>query len=330
MAHNLFTNSKGETSFFSVQQAAWHRLGKVVPEKLNAEQAIKTAGLDYEVIKRPIYTTVEQDFYGEKMLVQKDIEKKMSTIRVDTGEPLGVVGDGYAIVQNREVFSFFDEFVDREEAIYETAGVLGKGEKIWVMAKLPAHIKVGNNDRIQPYVVLMTGHDGRTAINGFITMIRVVCNNTLTAAKSTASQKFSISHTASAHTKLKEAHKLLNITNMLTGELEECFNIMSQKPITGKQANDLLHFLLPNPEKENARNMNKSKRERIMSALTIGAGADMPEAKGTAWGLFNGITYELDHMRNHADDSARLNSIWMGSSAKFRQQAFDTILEFCN
>jgi len=42
------------------------------------------------------------------------------------------------------------------------------------------NIKVGDDDEIERYLLLSTGHDGRTAVQIRFTPVRVVCQNTLT------------------------------------------------------------------------------------------------------------------------------------------------------
>lgn len=55
MAHNLNYNERtGKYSFFSVQQKAWHNLGQIVEQYPTSAEAIKYAGLDFEVIKSPL------------------------------------------------------------------------------------------------------------------------------------------------------------------------------------------------------------------------------------------------------------------------------------
>lgn len=54
MYHNLFFNEQTQQhSFFSVKEKALHGLGKVVKDYPTSADAIKFAGLDYEVVKRP-------------------------------------------------------------------------------------------------------------------------------------------------------------------------------------------------------------------------------------------------------------------------------------
>lgn len=60
MAHNLnFNNRTGKYSFFSVKEKAWHNLGQIVQEYPTSEEAIKFAGLDYEVEKSPYLQKVQ-------------------------------------------------------------------------------------------------------------------------------------------------------------------------------------------------------------------------------------------------------------------------------
>ena len=69
------------------------------------------------------------------------------------------MGKDYAVVQNVDAFSFFDSIVGGNGIQYETAGALGKGERIFITAKLPNYIKVGNNDLLEQYLFLTTSHN---------------------------------------------------------------------------------------------------------------------------------------------------------------------------
>ena len=115
-----------------------------------------------------------------------------------------------------------------------TAGALGKGKRIFITAKLPNYIKVGNDDLIEQYLFFTTSHDGGGSITAAFTPVRIVCNNTLNAALRNHSNTFKIRHTANAKDRLEEAHKLMGITNQLSNQLEGVFNqglrFVSQTP----------------------------------------------------------------------------------------------------
>lgn len=58
MAHNIhFNEITGKHSFFSVREKAWHGLGRIVDSCALSSDAISYAGLDYDVIKSPLFTT---------------------------------------------------------------------------------------------------------------------------------------------------------------------------------------------------------------------------------------------------------------------------------
>ena len=185
MAHNLnFNEQTGKHSFFSVKEKAWHGLGQIVEGYPNSAEALKFAGLDYTVEKRKLFT-----FDNENQTANEDTEIKIpevevpnyfATIRTDNENILGVVGRDYEVVQNVDAFSFFDSIVGGDGIQYETAGALGKGERIFITAKLPDYIKVGNNDLIEQYLFLTTSHDGFGSITAAFTPIRIVCNNSAT------------------------------------------------------------------------------------------------------------------------------------------------------
>jgi len=57
MANHLNYNEDTQKhSFMSVKQKAWHGLGTIINDYPTSAEAIKYAGLDYTVEKRPLFT----------------------------------------------------------------------------------------------------------------------------------------------------------------------------------------------------------------------------------------------------------------------------------
>ncbi|HIK74780.1 MULTISPECIES: DUF932 domain-containing protein [Gammaproteobacteria] len=54
-----------------------------------------------------------------------------------------------------------------------------------------------------------------------------------------------------------------------------------------------------------------------------GRGADLPSAKGTAYGLLNAVTEFVDHERRARSFYHRLDSAWFDQGASLKQRALD-------
>lgn len=241
MAHNInFNEQTGRHSFFSVQQKAWHGLGQIVEQYPTSEEAIVHAGLDYEVIKSPLFTQGRTMNIGDsgELIEANDIlvPNSFATLRTDTNRPLGVVGKDYHIVQNREAFNFFDAIVGGGDGIlYETAGALGNGERIFITAKLPDYIRVGKGDDVtEKYIFLTTSHDGSGSITAAFTPIRIVCQNTLNASLRSMTNVVRIKHTSGAKQRIENAHKIMGLANTLSNQLEGIFNQWTKVRVTDR------------------------------------------------------------------------------------------------
>ncbi len=251
MAHNLnFNSNTGRYSFFSVKEKAWHNLGQIVEQYPTSSEAIKHAGLDYEVAKTPIFTKgsgiVETANGMEIGGNELNVPNYFANIRTDNNAVLGVVGKDYQIVQNREAFSFFDAIVGGGEGIlYETAGALGNGERIFITAKLPDYIRVGHGDDVtEKYIFLTTSHDGSGSITAAFTPVRIVCQNTLNASLRNMSNVIRIRHTAGAKQRLEEAHKVMGLANTLSNHLETTFNQWAMVKVTDNEIKKLIQLAL--------------------------------------------------------------------------------------
>src|SRR5690554_6830207 len=106
MAHNINFNEKtGKYSFFTVQQKAWHGLGQIVEQYPTSAEAIKHAGLDYEVVKSPLFTKgsgiIENSQGIELGSNELEVPNYFANIRTDNNEVLGVVEIGRASCRER-------------------------------------------------------------------------------------------------------------------------------------------------------------------------------------------------------------------------------------
>lgn len=341
MAHNLnFNEHTGKYSFFSVQQKAWHNLGQVVTEYPTSSEAIKFAGLDYEVVKKPVFIKGVDNVIGaDGVLIEGGdiaVPDRFGTYRSDTNEAFDVVGKDYHIVQNRDAFAFFDAIVGGGDGIlYETAGALGRGERIFITAKLPGYIRVGNGDDVtEKYIFLTTSHDGSGSITAAFTPIRIVCQNTLNAALSTMSNVVRIKHTANAKQRLADAHKVMGLADTMSVQMEAIFNEWSKVNINDNEVRKLIQLALcPNKEtldclkkgdEDGLSTVFKNTVEDAFSYAILSDTQQMDTTKGTLFGAYNAVTGYYQNVRRYKDDEAKLQSIVMGGTAQVKaQKAFD-------
>jgi len=82
-------------TMFSVREKPWHGLGKVISDALNSEEAIRLAGLDWNVYQQNLITENGLSVSGYK-----------ANFRDSDDSVLGIVSDRYKIVQNQEAFQF--------------------------------------------------------------------------------------------------------------------------------------------------------------------------------------------------------------------------------
>lgn len=252
-----------ETMFY-VRETPWHGLGTKVMEAPGSGKALEIAGLDWQVVQKPVYTPDQEMVRGYK-----------ANVRDSDGKVLGVVSDRYKVIQNREAFAFTDALLG-QGVRYETAGSLQGGKKVWLLARLP-HEYIISGERISPYLVFSNTHDGSGAVKVALTPVRVVCNNTLNLALSTAKRSWSMVHTGNIGEKLQEARDTLSLAETYMDHLGKEFESLRQVKVTDKQVMEYIELLLPiegNATLQQRRNTNRLREDMKMRYF------DAPDLKG--------------------------------------------------
>ena len=247
-----------ETMFYT-REKPWHGLGVEVKEAPTSKDALIMAGLNWQVVQKPIMTEEGQMIEGYKANV-RDTDQQI----------LGVVSNRYKVVQNEEAFAFTDALLG-EGVTYETAGSLQNGRRTWMLARLP-HQYIISGDEITPYLVFMNAHDGTGSIKVAMTPIRVVCQNTLNMALSTAKRSWSCNHTGDIADKMTEARDTLLHANKYMSELGKTIDKMQQIKIPDKKVYEFLDELFPiseaatSQQKKNILKMREDAKARYFDA----------------------------------------------------------------
>lgn len=324
MASNIERFEDGTSAFFSNREVAWHKLGVVTDGALNAATALKVAQLDslVKVSEEVIYTKVEgkEISLDNRFLTYRNHPKKGLTA-------LGVVGNRYVPIQNLEAFEFLNHIADDTGAVFETAGSLGDGRRVFMTMKFPEPMMIGGVDTINNYIMAVNSHDGSSAFIVAVTPIRAVCTNTVRLALSQAVSKVSLRHTYGATAKVQQARETLGVVFRYQEEFEKEVNAMLSIKISDNQFTDFIKKLVPEPkEKDASERMKNSVEKKRGEMMALWNAPTQENVSGTAWGAYNAVAEWADWVkpiRSKKDDKDNLRSERMlfGGAEKLKAKA---------
>lgn len=340
---------------------AWHGLGQRVNEPMFVADALKLCHADYEVKLQPVVALSDElvgamennEFISAAMLRELLVDKTMATMRMDTKKSLGIVSDGYGIVQNDDAFKFVDMFCSGENAdrdhtpVIETCGVLGHGERVFVTAKFPKPIVLDaqRDDLVEMYVVFTTSHDGTGAVRCMCTPIRVVCNNTLSLAMQNNIGRIAFRHSSKVMSRLdllnqenaEFAYKALNVAEVYTNGLKESLNHLRMIQLSEQTLDNIIaDIALADDAKKvflETRNIfheDIATRGRnifigMKNAIEGGIGQDILERGNALWAI-NGITSFYQNNANFKNDEVKFDNLMDGNVYKKVNRAYNLML----
>jgi phage/plasmid-like protein (TIGR03299 family) len=327
MAHNLF----GER-FFSFRRPAWHGLGQVLDQEMNAAQAFDLIGA-YDVYTEPM-TTASGLPVPTKAVVRAPVNGE------DKPTVLSVVSNDYELVTPRQVVNAWDSAVTRP---VETIGALGKGETLFISTKLPT-LDV-NGDEIENYLLAASPMTGNDAIWIRVTPVRVVCQNTLIASASDSTEKHRVIHDRRAEDRLKQWLEHVYTKAVAKAEtMNRAFRAMAATPVTKEDQSNVLEMVYTMPAMPRRLEMPQEvyieraakheydvRRMQDKRAATLelfegrGLGSTSSAARGTAWGLYNAVV-ELEDYSGRQTTATKESAI-VGDRARTKATAYEACLE---
>lgn len=207
---NLAVGVDGRVNVFVAGEPAWHTLGTNVQDAVDSIQALRLSGLaEWNLSKTQL------------QLPNGNPVDRWGIVRGDTGDCLGTVGSRYEIFSNEDSFDFLDSIADQLR--FESAGAIGKGERVWLLAKMPLDCQVAGFDPVESYVLLSTTHDGSGSISCLPTTERVECANTLRVAMKNGNKtKLSFRHTKNVQRNAERVKRMLGLS---TERVERFYDI---------------------------------------------------------------------------------------------------------
>ena len=336
MAHNIATID-GANAMFCIgdRKAAWHELGQRTDGAATWEEAMRLAHLDWPIVEREMYVRTPGN---EKNVVKVEGYK---AVWRGNGSPaqLGVVGEDYHVIQNAQAFDFVDALLQAQDgAHYESAGALGLGEKIWVMARVPgADIRIAGTDDIsRTYLLVATGHTANMSYVAKLCSERVVCENTLNVALGQEGAICRIRHTSNAGARLDAAKRIAPSIVVDAKALETKLNLLAARRMTKDTMLAVLNRLWPENKETDRQGRRDTVLTKVLELFERNDGNAIPSVRGTAYNMLNAVTEYTDHFRpvrmtsavqGMTESAVRAQNAVFGAGESLKATALSVLLE---
>ena len=347
-------------SKYTVGGAPW-AIGVDVSDCETSKDVMKKAGLDFIVDKcdlmarmpwGPKRNNVVNELAGEFShdgYIYRELVGAYATYRADNSQPLGLVGSKYEVVQNIDAFRFFDDAIGNGVR-WDRAGILNGGTKIYVSAKLPFDMHVGD-DPVENYLVFSNSHDGTSAVNIMFTPVRVWCTNKLNSARKSADSTIRLRHTPNVKKQLDNGAYVLNVAKQYAKDTEEFYNSLlkikmsdedvmkyiADLQLTEKERMALMEFDSVNGYKKlihkdyltiERTGISSRKANQIANTLEYYFdGIAQKKIAGTAWGAYNAVTGFYSNVAN-LEGEKRVESILYGGANSNMLKALNHAADF--
>ena len=204
---------------------------------------------------------------------------------------------------------------------------------MFVSAKLPGYIRIAGSDDdvIEKYILWTNNHAGN-ALSAYLTAIRVVCNNTLTASFKDMKSGFTIKHTKNVLGRVDALGNMFGFVRDYNDEFGRMLNRLAKLQITeAVEEKFVADLLLTSDELKllgTKDGISQGKIRAITSmrnAIHKAPGQNMH--RGTALWLYNGVTSYLQNVKSYRSPSRKMAGIMLGGEeAATTQRAFTQLI----
>jgi hypothetical protein len=141
-----------------------------------------------------------------------------------------------------------------------------------------------------------------------------------------------IRHNGNLAAKIEAAQRVLRLATTFYDDAQSKIDRLATVYPTATQLDTYFKVLYPDPEDAADNGRAKDTRDKLHGLFESGIGHDMPGIKNTLWCAYNAVTELLDHRtyrgRNEQERASnRLQSIWWGTAAKVKEQAWEAALD---
>lgn len=321
MAHELTINGNKVEMASLVGTKPWHGLGQELQEGATIDEWIIAAGMDWKVLRGAVrYATDAQGTIAKW-------DDNVVLFRSDNKLPLGLVTDGFKIVQPRGVMEFFRGLCENNGFTMRTAGTLFGGRKYWALADIGKESYIANKaDKVKGRLLLVTAADGSMKTTAKFLAECVVCNNTLTMGLAeTGGSIVKVSHRSVFNP--TDVQQKLGVTDTQWDQFITEMNLLASKPVGLHEASVMTAELLTGGvyglASQALEAVEETRGFKMIKNLFAGQqkGADIGARKGTAWAWLNAVTQYADHEISARSVDNRFNNSQFGTGEKLKNDA---------
>jgi len=277
------------------------------------------------------WTASKQELYTAKGTIIPD---KYAVERSDNDAILGVVGNRYEFLQNKDAAHMLIESAngnfnpnanfhhpwDNASTLGSYGNVgggsIGSGAGVFLQLELPSKY-IGKSD-VNRYITITNKHDGSGSVGFGSTNQVVCCENTFAMANKFLSK---FRHSASLQQRLDEAMRLfqqaMNYENNQLEVFENAANVRFEK----NHIQDIVMSVFKVDANKN-RSEVSTRTQNNMKQFSNDIEQSINEQGETLWALFNAVTRYTNHSTTRKD---KVESLLFGTDAAISARAYNTM-----
>lgn len=314
---------------------------------LTSKSAIIKSNLNWTVDKSPACFEF-QDKKGNEYLSY--LENGYIIHRNDNGLALGFAKSRYEVIQNTEAFSFFDDIISKEKAVWQCAGTFDGGKNIFITAKLPFTFLVGDIDPIETYITFINSHEGGVGIKVIITPVRYTSKTILHIPDEINFTKKSIIHNTVKDDSVKFAKSIINDIRELSNLIKHYYNKLYNENVNTTEAYHIIASFILSEEEYDSLKVSKftildlyNKNTEAFANVSISkqraaelrkvidyyhTGIKQLEFQGTKWGVYTAISgYYSNIYTNRMSDDSRMKALLYGTINRKCNKLLNSLLK---
>jgi phage/plasmid-like protein (TIGR03299 family) len=287
-----------EKSPFTSRQVPWMKLGTVIDRDVDATEAARLGGLDFEVELIPAGCSFNK---GKSY---KRVPDRFAIVRKDTEEWFNWASSEYGVVQYSEAFNFLNEINPK----FVAAGALRGGRVGFMVIQHPnvddlSGLELnGVGDPHEFFVVVRTSQDMSYSVEISLMTLRGRCMNELTLPSFTrnAPHRWSLRHSKNVRDRMHDAKVVLTRSNAYVDEFTKIARRLADIDVDFETAKQTLSYVLPDRPRRD---------KQIEEILGVYEGSSTNGFQGTGWGLTNAVSeyFEWERPRRQSDMTQLIN-----------------------